>query len=43
MFEMVAESEIQCNRTDEEIAETFIEDVEAVKDLLPRTEGSDKE
>ena len=34
-----AESEIHCNCTDEEIAKSFIEDVEAVKDLLPRTES----
>lgn len=31
------------NYTDEEIAKSFIEDVEAVKDLLPKAEGSDKE
>jgi hypothetical protein len=34
--------EIQCIPTDEEIAKSFIEDVEAVKDLLPRTEREDK-
>ena len=38
-----AESEIHCTWTDSEIAKSFIEDVEAVKDLLPRAEGSDKE
>lgn len=37
-----AESEIHCTWTDSEIAKSFIEDVEAVKDLLPRAEGSDK-
>ena len=31
-----AESEIHCNCTDAEIAKSFIEDVEAVKDLLPQ-------
>ena len=31
-----AESEIYCNCTDAEIAKSFIEDVEAVKDLLPQ-------
>lgn len=30
------ESEIHCNCTDAEIAKSFIEDVEAVKDLLPQ-------
>ena len=34
-----AESEIHCNCTDEEVAKSFIEDVEAVKDLLPRGES----
>ena len=38
-----AESEIHCTWTDSEIAKSFIEDVEAVKDLLPRAEGSGKE
>jgi len=28
--------EIRCNCTDKEIAKSFVEDVEAVKDLLPR-------
>jgi hypothetical protein len=28
--------------TDEEIAKSFIEDVEAVKDLLPRAESEEK-
>ena len=32
---MVEPQEIHCNCTDEEIAKSFIEDVEAVKDLLP--------
>ena len=32
---------ILCNCTDEEIAKSFIEDVEAVKDLLPRTESEE--
>lgn len=31
-------SEIHCNYTDAEIAKSFIEDVEAVKDLLPKAE-----
>ena len=34
-----AESEIHCNCTDEEVAKSFISDVEAVKDLLPRAES----
>lgn len=34
--------EIHCNCTDEEIAKSFIEDVEAVKVLLPRAESEDK-
>lgn len=34
-----AESEIHCNCTDKEIAKSFIEDVEAVKDLLPKAES----
>jgi hypothetical protein len=38
-----AESEIHCNCTDEEIAKSFISDVEAVKDLLPKAESEDKE
>ena len=33
--------EIHCNCTDEEIAKSFIEDVEAVKDLLPRGESEE--
>ena len=37
----MAESEIHCNCTDEEIAKSFIEDVEAVKDLLPRLESEE--
>jgi len=32
--------EIHCKFTDEEIAKSFIEDVEAVKDLLLKAEGS---
>ena len=36
-----AESEIHCNCTDEEIAKSFIEDVEAVKDLLPKAESEE--
>jgi hypothetical protein len=36
-----AESEIHCNCTDEEIAKSFIEDVDAVKDLLPRLESEE--
>ena len=39
---MVSEK-IHCTCTDEEIAKSFIEDVEAVKDLLPKTESEDKE
>ena len=35
------ESDIHCNHTDTEIAKSFIEDVEAVKDLLPQ-ESEDK-
>lgn len=37
-----AESEIHCNCTDAEIAKSFIEDVEAVKELLPQAESEDK-
>jgi hypothetical protein len=33
--------QVACNYTDEEIAKSFIEDVEAVKDLLPRTESEE--
>lgn len=33
-----AESEIHCNYTDAEVAKSFIEDVEAVKELLPQAE-----
>ena len=40
--EKKAESGIHCNCTDAEIAKSFIEDVEAVKDLLPQ-ESEDKE
>lgn len=36
-----AESEMHCNCTDKEIAKSFIEDVEAVKDLLLRTESEE--
>ena len=34
--------QVACNYTDEQIAKSFIEDVEAVKDLLPRAEGSEE-
>ena len=34
-----AKNEIHCACTDEEIAKSFIDDVEAVKDLLPRAES----
>lgn len=40
--EYKTESEVHCNCTKEEIAKSFIEDVEAVKDLLPRAESEDK-
>ena len=33
------ESEIHCNCTDAEIAKSFIEDVETVKELLQRSES----
>ena len=36
-----AESEVHCIYTDEEIARSFIEDVEAVKDLLPKAESEE--
>jgi hypothetical protein len=36
-------NEIHCKFIDEEIAKSFIEDVEAVKDLLPKAEGGGKE
>lgn len=39
MRDSQAENEILCDCTDEEITKSFIEDVEAVKDLLPRTES----
>lgn len=35
------ENEIHCDYTDEEIAKSFIEDVEAVKDLLPMGESEE--
>lgn len=38
---MTDKEEIKCNFTDEDIAKSFIEDVEAVKDLLPQ-ESEDK-
>lgn len=41
LSEEIVESEIQCNHTDAEIAKSFIEDVEAVKDLLPRAESEE--
>lgn len=34
-------NEIHCNCTDEEIAKSFIEDVKAVKDLLPQVESEE--
>lgn len=39
---MVESQEIHCNCTDKEIAKSFIEDVEAVKDLLPRAESEEE-
>lgn len=39
--EIKTEGEIHCNCTDKEIAKSFIEDVEAVKDLLPRAESEE--
>lgn len=38
MYEKGMRQCISCNCTDEEIAKSFIEDVEAVKDLLPEKE-----
>jgi predicted RNA-binding Zn-ribbon protein involved in translation (DUF1610 family) len=38
---MIEPQEIHCNCTDEEIAKSFIEDVEAVKDLLPIAESEE--
>lgn len=35
--------QVVCDCTDEEIAKSFIKDVEAVKDLLPRAESEDNE
>ncbi len=35
--------DVHCNCTDEEIAKSFISDVETVKDLLPQAESEDKE
>lgn len=35
--------QVVCNHTDAEIAKSFIEDVDAVKDLLPQAESEDKE
>lgn len=32
---------IHCNHTDTEIAKSFIKDVEAVKDLLPKAESEE--
>lgn len=40
---MVEPQEIHCNCTDEEIAKSFIEDVETVKDLLPFPESEHDE
>ena len=36
-----SESEIHCDYTDEEITKSFVEDVEAVKDRLPRAESKE--
>jgi len=36
-------NEIHCSCTDEEIAKSFIEDVKAVEDLLPRVESEEKD
>ena len=36
MQESKETGEIHCNHTDTEIAKSFIEDVEAVKELLPK-------
>ena len=33
--------QVDCNCTDEEVAKSFIEDVESVKDLLPRAESEE--
>ena len=41
--EWVESGKVQVKYTDEEIAKSFIEDVESVKDLLPQTESEDKE
>lgn len=38
-----AKNEIHCACTDEEIAKSFIDDVKAVKNLLPMAESEDKE
>jgi len=35
--------QVACNYAGEEIAKSFILDVEAIKDLLPRAESEDKE
>lgn len=40
--EWVENGKVQVKYTDEEIAKSFIEDVEAVKDLLPQAESEDK-
>ena len=40
-YRKVTDMEIHCDCTDEEIAKSFIEDVEAVKDLLPRGESEE--
>ena len=37
-----AKAEIECEATDKEIAESFIEDVEAVKDQLPEKKTAKK-
>ena len=36
-------AQVVCNCTDAEIVKSFIEDVEAVKDLLPGAESEEKE
>lgn len=42
-FEPNESKKIHCNHTDTEIAKSFIEDVEAVKDLLPKAESEGEE
>ena len=38
---MTNKEEIKCNISDEDVARSFMEDIEAVKDLLPQ-ESEDK-